>query len=464
VPLPRIESLAVLPLTNFSGDPQQEYFADGMTEALIADLGQIEALRVISRTSVMQYKGVKKPLPQIARELNVDAVIEGSVLRSGDRVRITAQLIRATTDTHLWAQSYERDLRDVLALQDDVARAIATEVKAKLTPQESARLRQPRPVNPEAHENYLKGLYYWNKRTAADLKRSIEYFQQAIRKDPNYAQAYAGLADCYVVLPNYSATSPQDAFPKAKAAAEKAIQIDGGLAEAYPALAQVAAFYNYDWPNAEREFKRAIELNPSYATAHQWYAIMLARMGQQERALAEVKLAQELDPLSLIINLNVAWILYLARQYDQGIEQLGKTLELDQSFAAAHDTLGVCYVQKGMYEQGIAELRKAISLSGGDPNIKGELGNAYAVAGKRKQALEILGELTALWKQSYFSPYYIASIYAGLGDKDHAFAWLEKAYKEQDTWISFVNVDPAFDPLHSDPRFQDLVRGMNLPP
>jgi serine/threonine protein kinase/TolB-like protein/Flp pilus assembly protein TadD len=466
VPLPKIESIAVLPLENISGDKEQDYFSDGMTEELTTTLGQIEALRVISRTSVMRFKGVRPPggLSEIARQLKVDAVVEGSVLRSGDRVRITAQLIDARTDRHVWARSYERDLRDVLALQSDVAQAIANEIKIKVTPQEGTRLASARPVSPEAHEAYLKGRYYWNKRTEADLRKSIESFQQAIQKDPSYAQAYAGLADCYVVLPNYSATSPQETLPKAKAAAEKAIQIDDGLAEAYAPLAQVAAYYSYDWLSAEREFKRVTELNPNYATAHQWYALMLARMGQLDRALAEVRRAQELDPLSLIINHNVAWVLYFARQYDQGIEQVRKTLELDPSFAGAHDMLGELYTRKGMYQQGIDELREAIRLSGGDPNIKAELGNAYAVAGKRKQAREILGELTALSKRRYFSPCFIASIYAGLGDKNQAFAWLEKAYEGPDIWIAFVNVDPAFDSLRSDPRFQDLLRRMNFPP
>jgi tetratricopeptide (TPR) repeat protein len=272
------------------------------------------------------------------------------------------------------------------------------------------------------------------------------------------------LADCYSVLPSYSATSTQEAFLKAKAAAEKAIQIDDALTEAYASLADFTAHYSYDWLGAEREFKHVLELNPNYATAHQWYALMLAQMGQLERALAEVRRAQGLDPLSLIINVNVGWVLYFARQYDHGIEQLRKTVELDPSFAAAHDVLGQCYVQKEMYQQGIAELREAISLSGVDPNIKGELGNAHAVAGSRKQALEILDELTALSKRSYFSPYYIASIYAGLGDKNQAFAWLEKAYEKRDTFLGFLKVEPAFDPLRSDPRLADLLRRMGLLP
>jgi serine/threonine-protein kinase len=463
-PAPRIESLAVLPLENLSGDPQQEYFADGMTDELITELSQIGAVKVIARSSVMHFKRTQKTVPEIAQELHVDAVVEGSVVRYGDRVRITAQLIQATTDKNLWANSYQRDLRDVLALQDDVARAIATEVQAKLIPQQNVRLTQARVVNPESYEDYLRARYYWNKRTEADLKKSIEYFQQAIQKEPGYAQAYGGLASCYVVLPNYSATSPQETFPKAKSAAEKAIQIDDTLAEAYAVLGQVSASYSYDWSSAEREFKRAIQLNPNYATAHQWYAGTLSRMGQRERGLAEVRRAQELDPLSLIINDNVGWYLYLARQYDQAIEQLRKTLELDASFSPAHDELGLCYVRKGMYQQGFAELRKAISLAGGNPNIKAELGNAYAAAGRRKEALEILDQLTALSKRSYFSPYSIASIYAGLGDKEQAFAWLNKAYEEHDIWLTLLKIEPAFDPLHSDPRFAELERRIGLPP
>ena len=462
-PAPRIESLAVLPLENLSGDPQQEYFADGMAYELITDLAQVSALKVIAPSSVMRYRRTQKTVSEIAQELHVDAVVEGSVLRYGDRVRITVQLIQAATDKNLWADSYERDLRDVLALQDEVARSITTQVKIRLTLQENARLNQTRPVNPEAHEDYLKGRYYWNKRTEANLNKSIEYFQDAIQKDAGYAQAYAGLADCYAVLPNYSATSPQEAYPKAKAAAERAIQIDDTLAEAYAPLALITEFYSYDWSSAEKEFKRAIELSPNYATAHQWYAGMLARIGQHERALAEVRRAQELDPLSLIINHNVGWYLYFARQYDQAIEQLRKTLELDASFGPAHETLGLCYVRKRMYQQGIGELRKAISLTGGNPNIKVELGNAYAVAGRRTEALEILDELTALSKRSYFSPYLIASVYVGLGDNDQAFAWLEQACEKRDPWLANIKVEPAFDPLHSDPRFVELERRIGLP-
>ena len=459
-----IRSLAVLPLENLSRDPEQEYFADGMTEALITDLSKIGALRVISRTSVMQYKGAKKPLPQIARELNVDGVIEGSVQRSGDRVRITAKLIHAPTDTHLWAESYERDLRDVLALQDDVARAIASQIRIKLTPQEQVRLASARPVNPEAHEAYLKGRYFWNKRTEEGLKKSLEYFQKAIDVDPNYALGYAGLADSYGILGNNGHLPPRETHPKAKAAALKALELNDNVAEAHSTLAAVMEEYDFDWAGAEKQHKRAIELNPNCATAHHYYAWHLAHRERVEESITEIKRAQELDPLSLIINMNVGRMLYYGRRYDEAIEQYRKTLEMDPNLPWAHYLLGVAYEQKGMHGESIAELQKAVSPSEINTIRLAALARAYALDGRRSKALKILHQLKELSKRRYVQPVFVALIYEALGDKDRAFLWLEKAYQDRSVNVPALRTDARFDSLRSDPRFQDLLRRIGLPP
>ena len=459
----QIQSIAVLPLENLSRDPEQEYFADGMTEALITDLGKISALRVISRTSVMRYKGTKKPLPEIGRELNVDGIIEGSVVRSGDRIRITANLLHAPTDRHLWAETYERNLRDVLALQREVAQAIANEIKIKLTPQEQARLARARSVNPEAHEAYLKGRYYWNLRTEEGLKKGIEYFQQAIEKDPGYALAYAGLADSYVVLGEWALMAPWEAFPRAKAAAFKALEMDETLAEAHAPLGTARANYDWDWVGAEKEFKRAIELNPGYATAHNFYAQYLSAMGRHKEAIAEIKRAQELDPLSLQINATGGLVFFFARRYDEAIAECRRTLELNAGFYPAHLYLGLAYEQQKLYAQAISEYQKAVALEEGNPACSGYLARAYAAVGRRTEALKIISQVRELAKRRYVSPYRIALIYTALGDADQAFAWLEKAYQERSK-LDSLNVDPRNDRLRSDPRFQDLLRRMNFPP
>jgi serine/threonine protein kinase/Flp pilus assembly protein TadD len=464
VPLPKIESLAVLPLANLSGDPEQEYFSDGMTEELITNLGKISALRVISRTSVMRYKKTEKPLPQIARELGVDGIVEGSVLRVGDRVRITAQLIQAEQERHLWAESYERDLRDVLALQGEVARAIAGEIKVRLTPQEQTRLASARPVNPDAHEAYLKARYYWNLRTEEGLKKGIEYFQQAIEKDPGYALAYAGLADSYSVLGFWNFMAPKEAYPREKAAAFKALEMDETLAEAHTSLGDARFKYDWDWVGAEKEFKRAIELNPSYATAHHWYAGYLSAMGRHNEAIAEAKRAQELDPLSLIINTTGGLVFFYARRYDEAIAQWRSTLELNAGFYPAHLYLGRAYEQQKLYEQAISEYQKALAPGQGNPALAAHLARGYAAAGKRTEALKIISNLRELSKRRYVSSYVIAQIYTALGDTSRAFQWLDKAYQDRDTWLDWLKAEPGFDSLRSDPRFQDLLRRMNFPP
>src|SRR5437773_6635245 len=387
-----IRSLAVLPLESLSSDPSQEYFADGMTDELITDLSQISALSVISRTSVMPYKRARKPLPQVARELNVDAVVEGTVLRSGDRVRITAQLIQVSEDKHIWSQSYEGDLRDTLALQNKVARAIADQIRISLTPQEQAALKNVKAVNPEAYVSNLKGLYFWNKRTADGLKTAVAYFDQAIENDPTYARAYAGLADSYALMGDwqYGVLTPKEALPRAEAAAIKALELDSTLGEAHTSLAFTLDGFDWDWGSAEREFKRALELNPGYATAHHWYAWHLALVGRNAEAIAEMKRAQNLDPLSLIISADSAELLVIAHSYDEVIEQSRKTIEMDPNFALAHNQLAQAYIQKEMYSEAISELEKAVRLSGGSPICTANLARAYAASGRRNEALKLL--------------------------------------------------------------------------
>ena len=463
VPLPRIGSIAVLPLENLSSYPDQEYFADGMTEELITDLGKISALRVISRTSVMHYKGTAKTLPEIARELNVDAVVEGAVMRSGDRVRITAQLIQAATDKHLWAETYERDLRDVLALQDEVAQDITSEIQIELTPQQQAWFASARPVSPEAHEAYLMGRYYWNKRTEAGVKKAIVYFHIAIEKDPGYALAYAGLADAYVVLVPWEARATKEALPEARAAARKALQIDSTLAEAHATLG-MSNLYDLDWLGAESEFKRAIELNASNATAHEWYSLTLASIGRWDKAMEEANRAQVLDPHSLVMRAVVGWVFLLSGQYQQAIGQEQKTLQMDPDFVPALLYLGLAYDQKERYQEATAALERANKLSGGSPFALAELARTYALSGQRGRAIEVFKELRGLSKRRYVPSFKIAVVYAALGQNGRAFTWLEKAYNDHDQGLSNVKVDPRLDPLRSDPRYQDLLRRMNFPP
>jgi TolB-like protein/DNA-binding winged helix-turn-helix (wHTH) protein/lipoprotein NlpI len=459
-----VRSLAVLPLENLSHNPSEDYFADGMTEALITDLAQVKALQVISRTSVMQYKGARRPLPEIAQKLKVDAIVEGSVQRSGDRVRIAVQLVHAATDRHLWAKSYERDLRDILALESEVARAIVQEIKIKLTTEEQTRLTRARPVPRGAYDAYLKGRYFWwNKPTDGGITKSIEYFQQAIERDPDYALAYAGLADAFIRLDAAGRWPPSELRPKAKNAAVKAVTLDGTLAEVQTALGEVKVAYEWDWSGAETAFQHAIALNPRYAHAHFWYGNLLTAMGRREAAIAELKGAQDLDPLSLWVNYTLALTLYYAGQYDRAIEQARQVIEMDPNFWGAHHDLGRAYEQKGMYEEAVIEFQKAINISK-IPRAISSLGHAYAASGRRKEAHKLIHELKELSQQQYVSPYFIATIYAGLGDKDQAFEWLSKAYVGRARHLMWLKADPRFGSLHSDPRFADRLRRIGLPP
>jgi TolB-like protein/DNA-binding winged helix-turn-helix (wHTH) protein/Flp pilus assembly protein TadD len=462
-PSPVIRSLAVLPFESLSSDASQDYFADGMTDELISDLGQVSALRVVSRTSVMAYKRARKPLPQIARELNVDAVVEGSVLRSGDQVRITAQLIEASADKHLWSQSYEGELRDTLGLQNKVAKAIADQIGISLNPLEQAALKNEKVVNPEAYVSYLKGRYFWNKRTADSLKVALAYFNQAIEEDPKFAQGYSGLADTYDLLGDwqYAVMTPKEALPKAKAAAIKALGLDGALGEAHNSLAFCLDGFDWDFDSAGREFRRAIELNPGYATAHHWYAWHLSLLGRYDSAIAEMRKAENLDPLSLVINADLAELLVLAHSYDESIRQSRKTIEMDPNFGLAHNHLAQAYLQKRMNNEAVAELQIAVQLSGGSPTCIANLARAYVASGKRSEAEKLLSHLKKRSNPSSSHASEIAVIYASLGDTDQAMDWLEKSYEER--FNPGVLLRPGFDPLRSDPRFEDLVRRIGFP-
>jgi TolB-like protein/Tfp pilus assembly protein PilF len=458
----RIHSLAVLPLENLSGDREQEYFADGMTAELITELGKISSIRVISRTSVMRYKGVRKPLAQIARELNVDAVVEGEVLRSNNRVRVTAQLIDTAEDKHIWAEAYDRDLRDVVGLQGDVAQSIANAIRARVTPAELARINPGRRVDPDAYEAYLKGRYFFEKRTSEGMYKGLEYFQQAIRKDPRYAEAYAGLAMTYQNLGSYEMLPAKESYPKAREAADRALQLDGALSEAYSARGLVSSMYEWDWNAAEQDFQSAFIVSSNDATAHHWYAEHLINIGQADRAIAELERARGLDPLSLPINATLGRAYRDARRYQESIDQCRKTLALDPDFALAHWCLGVSYVAVRQYAEAITEMQRANAV-GESPLYTYGLGYAYAAAGNKTRARAVINALKQRADQTYMPAYFIASIYAALNETDQAFAWLQRAYEERDPQLTYLLLDPFIDPLRSDTRFNALVRKVGFP-
>ena len=456
------KSIAVLPFENLSRDPDNAYFTEGIQDEILARLAKIADLKVISRTSTQRYKSSPDDLPQIAKRLGVSSILEGSVQKTGDRVRVTVQLINAASDAHLWAETYDRNLTDVFAAESDIAKMIADTLRAKLSGSEQQAIAVRPTQNAEAHQLYLRGRYFWNKRTGADLKKAIDYFNQAIGKDPNYALAYAGLADAYVLLSAYAEASPKESLPQAKAAALKALELDSTLGEAHATLANALVAYDLNFAEANREFERAIELNPNYATAHQWYAETgLVPLGQFEKAVAEVKRALELDPLSLVINADVGTTLTNARRYDQAIEQLRKTVEMDPGFYYAHWTLGNALELKGLTEEAIAEYKEAIALND-DPLPRALLGHLYAKIGRKNEALAILKQLRELRessKQRYVSPYNLALIHIGLSQKDEAIQLLEETYEERDGYdIAFIKVEPLLDPLRGDPRFEALAK------
>jgi serine/threonine-protein kinase len=461
-----IGSLAVLPLANVSGDPEMEYLGEGISESIISSLSQLPNLKVISRTSAFRYKGQEIDPRRVGHELRVHGVLLGRIIQRADGLLISAELVDARDNAQVWGKQYKRTLTDIFAVQEDIAKEISEALRLRLTLEEQRRIVKRYTENTEAYQLYLKGRYYWNKRTEDAFKKGIEYFQQAIEADPNYALAYAGLADSYALLgaAAYGALAPKEAMPRAKAAAMKALDLDDTLAHAHAPLAYASLLYDWDWSAAEREFRRAIELNPGYATARQWYSIFLSVIGRHDEAFAEAERALNLDPLSLIINAGLGLRYYYARQYDRAMRQLRKTLEMDPNFAIAHEYLGRTYQQMDKYGEAIEEYQKGEMLSGGSPLFVAGLASACALAGEISRALKLLDELNELSKKRYVSPYLLAIGYLTLGDKDQAFQWLEKAHQERDGWLSFLKVEPKHDSLRSDPRFQTMLRNMNFPP
>jgi len=463
MPRPAVHSIAVLPLKNLSGNPADEYFADGMTDELITNLAKISALRVTSYTSVAKYKTTTKPLPQVAQELQVDAIVEGSVLRSGDQIRITTQLIYAPRDQHLWAEEYQRYVRDVLSLQREVARNVAEQVRVTLTPNEQNRLSTAGAVDPGAYEAYLRGRSFWNQRSQASLLKAIDQFNKATETEPGYAPAYSGLADCYTTLGYLSYLDPLDAFPRARDAATKALELDPSLAEAHTSLAYYNFYHAWNWPEAENEFKKAIELNPNYATAHDWYSYYLMAMGRLDAAFKEVSRAHELDPLSVTISTDSGFNHYYQQNYDAAISQLRATLAVSPKFPLAHLWLGRAYQQKKMYPEAIDEFNKTDdALPGWVVTIAG-MGHAYGEWGHQVEAKQVLVRLNQMAREKYVTPYGVALVYAGLGDKDQAFAALNKAVAGRSHWLVWLNRDPRWDRIRSDPRFEDIRKRVGLP-
>ena len=457
-----IRAIAVLPLEDLSEDSRHEYFSDSMTEALINSLARIKLLRVISRTSAMQYKGAGRSLPEIAHQLKVDAVIEGSVLRAGERVRITTRLIHAASDQHLWAETYDRDFLDILSLQSEISRQVANEVRIILSPEENARLASGRLVNREAHEAYLKARYYWNKRSEDGVKKAVEYFRRAIDSDPTYARGYAGLADCYHILGYYNTLSPKEAYPKAKAAALKALELDPSLAEPHASLGVIHRDYEWNWAAAETEFQRAIELNPGYVEAYHWRTTLFGMLGRKQEALEGKAGALAMDPLSVVIRTDLARMLYFFRDYDRSLQEFQAAIEMDPNFGSAHLWMAHVYQQKGLVDGALSELKEGLRLSGESAYALAKLGHGYALAGLRDDAQAILKQLLTSARQKHVSPYDIAMIHVGLGQIDQAFACLESAYEQRSLWLGYLKVEPQLDALRSDPRFRRMLDRLGL--
>jgi serine/threonine-protein kinase len=457
-----LNSIAVLPLVNATNNPDTEYLSDGVSESLINSLSQLPGVKVIASTSSFRYKGKEVDPEEVARTLGVEAILTGRVAERGEDLVISVELVNVHDKTQIWGEQYDRKATDLLALQREIAKVVTSNLRLKLSGAEQGRVAKHYTENPEAYQLYLKGRFYWNKRTGEAAKKAVDYFQQAIEKDPNYALGYAGLADAYQLLNLFADASPQEVFPKAKEAARRALELDDTLAEAHSSLAASLFYYDRDFPEAQREFRRAIELNPNYATAHHWYGVTyLAKTERFDEAVAELKRALELDPLSIVINADLGNTYIQARQYDRAIEQLRKTIEMDQNFYFAHWTLGVAYEMKGDTQAAIAEYQKARQLND-DPWVLALLAHASAVSGKRDEALKILDQLKLTSKQRFVWAYGFAIVYAGLGDKNQAFQWLEKSYQDREARITRLKVDPLFDGLHSDPRFADLVRRVGL--
>src|SRR5258706_5527034 len=457
-----IDSLAVLPFINASADPEAEYLSDGITDSIINNLSQLSQLRVMARSSVFRYKGRESDPQEAGRRLGVRAVLLGRVLQFDERLIIRTELVEVKSGGQLWGQQYNRKVVDIFAVQEEIAREISEGLRLKLRAEEKRLLTKRYTENTEAYHAYLKGRYFWNKRTEGELKKGIEYFQQAIDIDQRYALAYAGLADCYAVLGNFSFLSPEAAYPKAKAAAVKALEIDDTLPEAHTSLAWVKTQYDWDWAGAERKFKQAIALNPDYTPAHYWYALFLSAMGRHDEAIAQAQCACEIEPLSLLPNTVLGWTFYFGRQYSEAVEQLRKTVEMEPTFSFVRMLLGGAYEQMGIYFEAVAEFNAAVSGTGSRTQSLAALGHGYATSGRRGEAMEVLKELQEAQKRKYIAPFFMALIYTGLSEKEQAFVWLERAYEGRSWGLLWLKVDPRFDSLRSDSRFTELLCRIGL--
>jgi len=457
-----IDSLAILPLVNASGDPDAEYLSDGITESIINTLSQLPKLRVMARSTVFRYKGGEVDPQVVGRELGVRAVLTGRVLQRGDLLIIKAEMADAGDGSHLWGEQYSRKLSDIFTIEEEISREISEKLRLKLSGAEKKQLAKRYTENGEAYQLYLKGRFHWNKRTEEALKKGIDYFKQAIESDPAYALAYAGLADSYNILASYSAVAPKDAFPLAKAAASRALELDSELAEGHTSLAFAKFGYDWKWTESEREFRRALKLNPGYAMAHNWFGVTVVAQGRFDEAFDQINRALELDPLSLPINTNAGWLLHLARRYDEAIEQYLRTIELDEGFGLAHRRLGQTYAQTQMYNEAVVEFQKAVKLSGEDVELLSARAHFYATLGETGKAKEVLELLEERSKNTYVPAYLVARVHLGFGDNDRVFEWLNKACDERYGYLAYLNVDPMFDSVRSDARFADLVRRVGL--
>ncbi len=457
-----IRTLAVLPFVNVNSDPALDYLSDGVTESIINSLSQLSPLRVLARSTVFRFKSLEVDPQQIGRELRVRALLLGRVIQLDDKLVVSTELVDTTDGAQLWGAQYNRTLSDLLFLQEEISSEVVERLRLHLTGEERRRATRRYTDNIEAYHAYLKGRYYWNKRTEEELKKGIQHFRQAIEIDPTYALAYTGLSDCYIVLANLALLPPHDSFPKARAAAMKALEIDDALAEAHCSLATVRWVYEWDRREAEREYKRALELNPNYPTAHHWYSFSLAATCRMKEAVAEIERAYDVDPLSLIITTNMGTVFYWARRYDRAIEMYLKALEIDPSLWVTHWMIGLAFKQVGRLEEAVAELIKAAKFSEGNPLPSAALGHAYALAGMKDKARKVLLDLKRLARQRYVPSYAIGKVYAGLGDEDSAFEHLEKAGDERDFWLGLIKIDPELEHIHSESRFADLIRRVGL--
>ncbi len=458
-----IDSLAVLPFANTSGDPEAEYLCDGITESILNSLSQLPKLRLLPRSTVFRYKGREVDFPTLARELNVRAALMGRVAQRGENLIIQSELVDLINESQLWGGQFNRKISDIFEVQEEIAKEISEKLRLRLTGEERKRLTKRHTENTTAYQLYLKGRYHWNKRTEESFTKAVEHFEKAIEEDPAYALAYAGLADCHTLMGFYSYQHPREAFPKGKAAALKALEIDEKLAEAHTSLFLANLLYDWDLPGAEREARRALELNPGYAAARQWYSFFLVMTGRQEEGLAEIRRALELDPLSLPFNVTLATLLYFARRYNEAVEQFRKTLEMEPNFLWAHVFLGLTCAGLGLFKEAVAEFEKARVHKGNPLPIAG-LGYAHALAGNRSDTMKVLAELEEFSKRAYVPSYRVAAIHLALGDKEQAFSWLEKAFEERTHWLVCLKVDPMFDPLRPDPQFEEMLRRVGLPP